>query len=159
LKTTLVLGIGNTLLADEGVGIHTIHYLQNHHSTVEGVEYMDGGTLSFTLALPVEDADQLIVIDAAQMDTPPGTVRTFEGDEMDRFLNSGKRTPHEVSVSDLLAMAQLTGRFPENRALIGIQPQQLDWGDDPTPAVAKAIPVAAAEVLRLVNSWRAQEVS
>lgn len=154
MNSTLVLGIGNTLLTDEGAGIHTLSYLQEHHPDLPGVEYMDGGTLSFTLAIPIEEADSLIVIDAARMDSAPGTVRVFEGEEMDRYLNSGKRTPHEVSISDLLAMALLRGRFPANRALVGIEPESLDWGQAPSPAVAKSIPEAAAAVTSLLGRWR-----
>lgn len=153
MNTTLVLGIGNTLLTDEGAGIHTLSYLQEHHPGLPGVEYMDGGTLSFTLAIPIEEADSLIVIDAARMDSAPGTVRVFEGEEMDRYLNSGKRTPHEVSISDLLAMALLRGRFPANRALVGIEPESLDWGQTPSPAVARSIPAAAAAVTSLLGRW------
>ena len=71
---TLVLAIGNTLLTDEGVGIHALQALQDKYPEPEGVTYMDGGSLSFTLAGAVEDTDNLIVIDATQLKSKPGTV-------------------------------------------------------------------------------------
>ena len=153
--TTLVLGIGNTLLCDEGVGVHTVRALVQNHSHLADVEFMDGGTLSFSLAGDVEDASQLIVIDAAELDSPPGTVRTFIGADMDRFLGvNRKRSVHEVSLLDLMAVAHLAGHLPERRALIGIQPDVVDWGDAPTTAVAQAIPQACDLTLELIEAWR-----
>lgn len=153
MTSTLVLGIGNTLLSDEGAGIHTLDYLQRHYRPVAGLRYLDGGTLSFTLAPEIEAADNLIVIDAAQMDATPGSIGSFVGGDLDRFVSTGKRSVHEVGLSDLLAMALLQGQLPPRRALIGIQPSSLDWGDKPTLTVAAAIPHAAAEVWALICRW------
>ena len=76
----LVLGIGNTLLSDEGVGVHVVNALLNSPNCPrENVEYMDGGTLSFTLAVPIQSADALIVIDAAQLGCPPRNPSGFRG--------------------------------------------------------------------------------
>ncbi len=79
----------------------------------------------------------------------------FEGEEMDRFLNRQRRlSVHEVSLVDLLAIARLTGLLPARRALIGIEPQSLDWGDAPTAPVAHAIAHAGAAALELIARWR-----
>ncbi|HUW29573.1 MAG TPA: HyaD/HybD family hydrogenase maturation endopeptidase [Sulfuriferula sp.] len=154
--TTLVLGIGNTLLCDEGVGVHAVRALAQDHPDLAGVEFMDGGTLSFSLAGDVEDATQLIVIDAAELDSAPGTVRAFVGEDMDRFLGvNRKRSVHEVGLLDLMAVAHLAGHLPQRRALIGIQPDIVDWGDAPTAAVAEAIPQACSLTLDLIAAWRA----
>ncbi|MEJ2398984.1 MAG: hydrogenase maturation protease [Gammaproteobacteria bacterium] len=124
---TLVLGIGNTLLGDEGAGVHAIHELRERNNDLDEVEFMDGGTLSFTLAAPVEDCDNLIVIDAAELQSPPGTVRTFIDEDMD---------------------------LPRHRALIGIQPQYVDWATQPTPAVAAGIGEACTAAETLLQDWR-----
>jgi len=153
---TLVLGIGNTLLSDEGIGVHAIHYLQDNHSDLPNTNYIDGGTLSFTLAADIEEADHLIVIDAAQLHADPGTVKTFINDDMDRFLGQGnKRSVHEVGLLDLMHISRLTGHFPRQRALIGIQPQKLDWGESPTDAVSAAIPLACEQIVAQIRSWQA----
>lgn len=150
---TLVLGVGNTLLSDEGVGVHVIRYLQDHHP-LPGVDYMDGGTLSFTLAQAIEDTDNLIVVDAAQLRAPAGSVRVFRDAEMDRFLGEHrKRSVHEVSLIDLMAVACLAEHMPSRRALIGIQPAVLDWGEAPSPALRAAIPAASALALELIAEW------
>lgn len=153
--TTVVLGVGNTLLTDEGVGVHVVERLRLDHSGLEDVEYLDGGTLSFTLAGPMAEADQLIIIDAAELKASPGTVTLFENEAMDDYLGRGKRrSVHEVSLLDLLAVAHLTDSLPQRRALIGIQPQELGWGDVPSAAVAAAIPAACELTLDLIRKWR-----
>ena len=151
----LVLGIGNTLLSDEGIGVHVVQSLLSPpNGPREKVEYIDGGTLSFTLAGPIQSADALIVIDAAQLSAPAGSLQVFLGEDMDRFLAANRMASvHEVGLTDLRSIAILAGHWPERRALIGIQPQKLDWGDYPTPEVAAAIPAACRQVNSLIDGW------
>ncbi len=152
---TLVLGIGNVLLQDEGAGVHAIRLLADSTAHRDDIELMDGGTLSFTLACAIEDADSLIVIDAANYDGIPGTTRVFEGEQMDEFIGGNRRrSVHEVSLIDLMAVAHLAGRLPRRRALIGIQPQSIAWGDAPSTPVAGAIRIACHQALRLIEDWQ-----
>jgi hydrogenase maturation protease len=153
-RKTLILGIGNSLLRDEGAGVHAVRMLAQQTIGRDDIELMDGGTLSFTLAAAIEDADQLIVIDAAQLGGAPGTTQVFEGAAMDSFVGGNrKRSVHEVSLVDLLMIARLADHLPQRRALIGIQPQELDWGEQPSAAVAAAIPQACNHALQLVDAW------
>jgi hydrogenase maturation protease len=115
--------------------------------------YLDGGTLSFTLAVAIEAADNLIVVDAAELHAEPGRVRTFIGPDMDRFLGAARRTVHEVALIDLLDIARLTESLPANRALVGIQPGEITWGNGPTQRVTDCIPEAAATVVELARAW------
>jgi hydrogenase maturation protease len=155
MEQWLVLGVGNTLLRDEGAGVHTVRYLEAHAAEPDDVELVDAGTLSFTLAPAVERATGLIVIDAARMGEPPGTVRVLEGEVMDAFLGRHRKlSVHEVSLADLLQIARLTGALPPRRALVGIEPESLDWGEAPSEAVANAIPFAAAQARKLLSRWR-----
>jgi len=154
-----VLGLGNTLLGDEGVGVHALQYLLDHIRQTQPdlenrVELLDGGTLSFTLAADIEDCSQLIVIDATRLESAPGAVRVFEGEAMDHFLGSGKRSSvHEVSLLDLMAVAALSGHLPQQRALIGVQPEYIDWADSLTPSVSQSLPRVCDEVIDLVRRW------
>lgn len=137
----LILGIGNTLLADEGVGIVAMEALAARYGEREDMEFLDGGTLSFTLAVPISECDALLVIDAAELGAAPGTVRSFEGEEMDRFLGENRKSSvHEVGLLDLRSVSLLTGHWPARRALVAIQPARVDWGETLTPAVAAALP-------------------
>lgn len=158
-NNTLILGIGNTLLSDEGVGIHMLGYLDQQYPGLPGVSYLDGGTLSFTLAPWIETTDNLIVVDAAELDDEPGTVKVFTGTAMDRFAGETKRSVHEVSLGDLLSIARLTDALPDNRALVAIQPQTVDWGSALSMPVAAALPEAARRIIQLVRQWVPDEIS
>lgn len=152
---TLVLGIGNTLLTDEGAGVHAIRYLQEHYAEQPATTYLDGGTLSFTLASAIEDSDQLIVIDATELKATAGTVQTFIDEEMEHFLGrQRKMSVHEVGLMDLMAIARLAQHYPRRRALIGIQPASVDWGEEPSPAVRVAIPQVCQQTIELIDKWR-----
>ena len=151
---TLILGIGNTLLSDEGAGIHALNLLQSYHPDHENLTYIDGGTLSFTLAAYIEDCENLIVFDAAQLKAPAGTVKTMAGPEMDAFLGAARRSPHEVGLLDLFDIARLTESLPDKRALIGIQPQAIEWGMSPTAPVERALPIAVEEAVKLLVQWQ-----
>lgn len=152
--STLILGIGNSLLCDEGVGIHALDFLQRHLPASCSADYLDGGTLSFTLAPEIESYPQLIVIDAAHFDSPPGEVRAFEGDDMDRFLGrQRRRSVHEVGLMDLLTIARLADALPARRALIGVQPERVDWDERPTAAVNAALPEVCRQTQRLLEAW------
>jgi hydrogenase maturation protease len=153
LPNTLILGIGNTLLSDEGAGIHALNSLQSYLPDSNNLTYIDGGTLSFTLAAYIEDCDNLIVLDAAELKAPAGTVRTMSGERMDTFLGAARRSPHEVGLLDLFDIARLTETLPDNRALVGIQPQSIEWGMSPTPSVEAALPIAVEQAENLLKQW------
>jgi hydrogenase maturation protease len=154
--STLVLGIGNTLLTDEGIGVHATRYIYDRHPDLPDTRYLDGGTLSFTLAGPIEDSENLIVIDAAQLNADPGTVRTFVGDAMDDYLNGqSKRSVHEVGLMDLMSIVRLAGHLPKQRALIAIQPKSLDWGENPSTELQAAMPLVYEQTMQLIQEWQA----
>lgn len=151
----LVLGIGNTLLTDEGVGIAAMRELQAQYGEREDMEFLDGGTLSFTLAVPISECDALLVIDAAELGAAAGTVRSFEGEEMDRFLGGNrKNSVHEVGLLDLMSISRLTGHWPEQRALIGVQPAVVGWGETLTTEVAAALPEIGATACGIIERFR-----
>ena len=151
---TLVLGLGNVLLTDEAVGAIVVRRLSEMDPDGARAVYLDGGTLSFTLAGPIAEARDLIVIDAAAMGARPGTVRLLEGEAMDRQLSTHAKSVHEVSLSDLMDMARLTDDLPGRRALIGIEPKTVGWGDRLTPEIEETVPAACTAVLALIEHWR-----
>ncbi len=158
MSCTLILGVGNALLTDEGAGIHALNLFQSEYPDNKNINCIDGGTLSFILATYIEDCDNLIVFDAAELNAPAGTVKTMIGAQMDAFLGTAKLSPHEVGMLDLFDIARLTESLPDNRALIGIQPESIEWGMQPLDAVKAALPVAVEAAVNLIELWNNQQV-
>lgn len=154
MDSTLILGIGNNLLTDEGLGVHVVRHLEARRAGVPGVDFLDGGTLSFTLAGPIAEHANLVVVDAARFGAPAGTLRCFEGDAMDGYLRGTRASVHEVGLMDLFDIARLSGTFPRRRALIGVEPASLAWGEQPSACVARQVPVVAEMALALARHWR-----
>jgi hydrogenase maturation protease len=140
----LVLGVGNTLMRDDGVGVRLMEALAAAGPALPGIEYLDAGTLSFLLLPRIEQCNALLVLDAAQLDTHPGDTRCLQGTEMDEFLRTARCSVHEVGVRDLLDSARLTGHLPDRRAFVGIQPLEVGWGETLSAPVAAALPDAVA---------------
>ncbi len=157
MGNTLVLGIGNTLLKDEGVGVHVVACLRQRKSLPGDITLLDGGNLSFSLLADIEEHQKLIVIDAAQLNQAPGSIVCMENEQMDSFLGSARRSVHEVSLLDLMDMSRLRGCLPQRRALFGIQPEQVDWGEQPTRKVQNAIGATADQIVQLLETWAEQD--
>jgi hydrogenase maturation protease len=154
VKNILVMGVGNTLQQDDGIGIHVSESLRSRATHPEGVTIIDGGTIGLSLLPQVEDADAVIVVDASELGEPPGTMRIFRNEEIDRQLSGKRRTVHEVALADLFAAAAIRGRCPPERALIAIQPASTATGLEPSPAVRAAIPGACAAIDELTGQWQ-----
>ncbi len=151
MKKTLVLGVGNLLLTDDGVGIHTIQRLQESHTLPEEVQLLDGGTCGLDLLQYLEGIERLIIIDAARLGKPAGTVERMEGEQVPAYL-SLKTSPHEIGLPELLFAARLTDIYPQEVVVFGVQPESIETGLELTPAVAarldELVEMVAAEVGR-----------
>jgi hydrogenase maturation protease len=155
MHSVLVLGIGNTLLRDDGAGVHAALQLGRSGLAPEGLRILDAGTLGFVLLPELDGRMALLVFDAARNDSTPGTVFVREGAAMDAFVRRRGRSVHEVGLADLIDMARLRGSLPERRALIGIEPEVIDWGIGCTETVERALPEAVKAALNVLARWRA----
>lgn len=154
IESVLILGIGNTLLTDEGVGVHLVERMRREVGEIEGVEYLDGGTLSFTLAGPISRAEGLIVVDAARLGEAPGTLKVFHDEAMDRYLAGNRASVHEVSLGDLLDITRLSERLPVRRCLVGIEPDSVAWGERPSPGMDSVLDLGIEKILSILEMWR-----
>lgn len=151
----LVIGVGNPLMSDDGVGQRLLEALAVRASRSDGVEFLDAGTLGFMLLPRVEQCDALLALDAADLGAEPGDVRVFEGEALDAFARAPHCSVHELGLRDLLDAARLTGCLPHRRALVGVQPGQLGWGMALSPPVEAALPAATDAALQVLDRWRA----
>ncbi|MEN8216119.1 MAG: HyaD/HybD family hydrogenase maturation endopeptidase [Pseudomonadota bacterium] len=134
----LVLGIGNLLLSDEGIGVHAVNALLRDYQIPEGVEVIDGGTSGMELLTFIAKADHLIILDAVKTGQAPGTLIRLDGEQVPTFFRT-KVSPHEIGLSDVLAAAHLTGEQPDNLTLFGIEPANLELGLELSDKVASQV--------------------
>ena len=153
MAETLVLGLGNILLGDEGVGVRVVEHLLEQYDFPEGVRVMDGGTLGLDLLPYVEDASRLLVIDAVQARKPPGTLVRMVGDEIPMFLDASKVSPHQEGLQDLLAVAVLKGYLPDEVVFWGAQIESLGVGLELSTSVAAQVEALAGRVLEELARW------
>jgi hydrogenase maturation protease len=148
--SVVVLGLGNLLRRDEGLGIRALERLRERYVLPGTIQLVDGGTLGLDLLCYLEEAEQLLVLDAALTEGPPGTLLRVEDGNVPAFF--GMRTsPHEIALPDLLAVARLRGTAPDKVVVLGIQPEALELGWELSPVVAAgldALADAAADELR-----------
>lgn len=149
----VVLGVGNTLQGDDGAGVQVIRQLQAARRPIPRVRLLDGGIPGVSLLEAVENTQALIVVDAARLQEPPGTVRVLRQGEMDEFLRGRTRSVQESGLIELLDRARLIGRLPAWRALVGIQPEVMAAGTGLSPAVSAGLKTACIHVRALIARW------
>ena len=154
-----VLGLGNILLGDEGVGIRAIERFQERYQVPEYVEVLDGGTSGLDLLPVLRPGSALIIVDAIKPENHPGFMLRLEGIEVPSYL-SAKLSPHQIGLPDLLATAELLDRMPSKLVLLGIEPKDLELGvrlspeleallDDLAEKVAAELQALGIEVIDL----------
>lgn len=134
----LVLGIGNVLLSDEGVGVRAIDELQKQYRFSENIELLDGGTSGIELLPYIQHRDYVIIIDAIKSGHAPGTVVRVEGEDVPARFRT-RISPHQLGLSDLLATAKISGNMPKNLILFGIEPKSMDLTLDLSPEVRDSL--------------------
>lgn len=149
---TLILGVGNLLMSDEGVGVHVIQRLVGAYQLPKQVQVLDGGTLGMDLLYYLEGIKNLLLIDAVEARQEPGTLIRLEGEEVPAFL-SIKISPHQLGVPDMLAAAKLKDVYPQNIVLWGVQPERLELGLDLSPKVESQVNIIIENILSQLQVW------
>src|SRR5690242_121821 len=127
----LVLGIGNLLMTDDGIGVRAIQLLTERYRFPEQVTVVEGGTLGLDLLPQVQDAERLLIVDAVETGAAPGTLVRYAGD-MIPLTPEGRLSPHQLGLKDLLTLAAVLGSAPEETVLWGVQPESVTVGLDLT---------------------------
>jgi hydrogenase maturation protease len=134
----LVLGLGNVLLGDDGVGGAAIALLRDRYRPPRGVQVLDGGTLGLALLPYLQDARAVILVDAIRADSEPGSLVRLDGDQVAPAV-AARLSTHQIGVSDLLEGARWLGRYPARLVLIGLVPDTMDLVVGLSPRVAPAL--------------------
>ena len=145
-SSVLVLGAGNVLLSDEGVGVRVVEAMKEM-MLPDNVELLDGGTGAFDLLDVIAGRDKVIIIDAVKGGGEPGAIYRFRPDDI-RIQKQHLMSAHQISLPDTLAMAKFAGCSPRDVIIYGVEPKRLDWGMELSPEVAAVVP----KVMELIVS-------
>ena len=148
---TVVLGLGNLVHSDDGVGVHAIHGLQRDERVPAGVILLDGGTQGLALLPHVSGVARLLVIDALDTGELPGTLLRFEGKAL-RGL-PGKASVHQLGFADLMVALELLGESPGEVVVLGVQPESTEWSAELSPSVAPSLAPLIDCAIAQLKSW------
>jgi hydrogenase maturation protease len=146
----LILGLGNLICADDGLGVAAVHRLLELYEPGPGVRVLDGGTLGLSLLPYLEDAERVILVDAIADESPPGSFVRLAGEEVAPAM-AARLSVHQVGVSDLLDGARWRERLPRKLVLLGIVPESLELSTERTPGVEQRIPELVEQIVEEVR--------
>lgn len=146
----MVMGVGNILLSDEGLGVHFLKEL-SEDSLPDNIELLEGGTAGLELVHLIQEVDFLIIIDAINAKDEPGAIFRFEPEEMKILPDRYEVSFHQVGILEVLAMANILGNAPQT-LIFGIQPKSLEWGLDLSPEILEVFPKIKKFVLNEFKS-------
>ena len=148
---TVVLGVGNTIFSDDGVGVHAARLLENDPRIPPNVKVLDGGTLGLELLSYVSDATRVLFLDAVNTGEAAGTLSRMTANAL--LGVSGGSNVHQLGLADLIAAMMLVSHKPQEIIVLGVQPANTDWGTELSPLVEAALkPFVDAAVVEL-RSW------
>ena len=148
----LVLGLGNVLLQDEGLGVKALKRLVEQYHLPDNVRVMDGGTLGMHLFPYLDGCTHLLILDAVETDNPPGTSARIEGPDLEQAL-SRKLSMHQAGVPELLAVGRLVGNLPAQVVICGLQPETVDWGLDLSATIAGQVDRLVSLAIEELRCW------
>lgn len=151
-RPVVVLGLGNLLMADDGVGLIALARLEEEWFVPRDVERVDGGTWGMNLLPIIERADRVILLDAIDLGDPPGTLIRLEGEEIPRFLGL-KLSPHQIDLREVLALAELRGTLPGELIALGIQPARVEMSTTLSPVVEARLDQLVHMTAEILMHW------
>jgi hydrogenase maturation protease len=151
-KRKVVLGLGNLLNCDEGLGVQALQRLDTQLGEQLGVELLDGGVLGLNLLMIVEDCSHLLILDAVNVGKPAGTVVELRKDQIPLYAGV-KLSQHQITFQEVLGLANMRGYLPEHLHLIGIQPENLSVGLKLSPVVENALPEVVGRAMAVLANW------
>jgi hydrogenase maturation protease len=152
MERITVLGIGNILMGDEGVGVHAVRALRENYSFPEQIGLIDGGSMGLDLLPFLEKTTKLLIIDAISSGTPAGTIQVYEGEVIPAIL-SRKTSAHEIGVKDLLFALKFMDKAPEEICLVGVEPENLDILLALSEKVKEVFPALISAVIVRLERW------
>jgi hydrogenase maturation protease len=148
----VVLGLGNTLNRDEGLGVHCLEPLRERLEDFPGIEVLDGGVLGLNLLPLVETCSHLLILDAVDAGESPGTIVELDGEEIPLFSRV-KLSWHQVTFEEVLQFASVRGNLPDHLHLVGAQPADISTGYGLSPLIEALLPELADRAVAVLERW------
>jgi len=145
-ERTLVIGLGNPLMRDDGIGLAALDRLREEWSLPAGIDLVDGGTWGMYLLPLLEDANEVILLDAIRTGAAPGTVQVLAREDLPLGL-SHKLSPHQIDLREILAILALRDLMPEDFIAVGIEPAVVEMGTALSPVAEAALPAMVDQVI------------
>lgn len=149
---TVVIGVGNPLMGDDGLGIAALELLRNGWHFEPHLDLLDGGTWGLNLLPHVERARRVLFIDAINADAEPGALVELEREDIPRFL-ARKLSPHQIDVKEVLALAELRGTLPPELVAVGLQPESVEMRTSLSPVLVSRLGDLVARVIERLEEW------
>lgn len=144
-RRVVLLGVGNILLTDEGVGVRVVEEIERRYEIPAQLTVIDGGTSGMELLDDLAGADHLLIVDAVKSGAAPGSVLRLANGEVPRFFTT-KLSPHQVGLCDVLATLQLMGESPGETVIVGVEPASLELAMELSPGVQAVLPQVVEQV-------------
>jgi hydrogenase maturation protease len=154
MTETIVLGLGNLVHSDDGVGVHAIHALQLDLRVPLNVQLIDGGTQGLGLLSHISGVRHLLVIDAIDAGQPSGTLLRFDGTSLKGL--PGKASVHQLGFGDLMIALQLLGESPGEVVVLGVQPLSTNWGAELTTPVESVLASLVDCAIAQLKTWEGE---
>ncbi len=151
-SSTLVLGLGNPLMGDDGFGLAVLERMRRRRDVPRSAILVDGGTWGMNLLPEIEQCGRLLLLDAVNAGKRPGSIIRLERNELPRWL-SLKISPHQVDLREVLALAELRGTLPTDAVAIGVQPLRIEMHMGLSPVVASRLEDVTDLAIRLLVAW------
>ena len=151
-KTVVVLGLGNPLMADEGIGVYLVERLTQKAERYPSVDFIDAGTGGMSVLHLLEGRRKAIFIDCALMGEKPGTIRRFTCDEVRSRKVLAHQSLHEADLMHVIAMAEQLGQAPDEVVIFGIEPQAVELKQGLSPALLERCDEYVSLVLRELDA-------
>ncbi len=153
-----VIGLGNILLKDEGIGVHTVNKIKNEYQFSSDIEIIDGGTLGLDLLPYFEKHSKVLIIDAADLKKEPGYIKIFDSDEILKSFYK-KLSVHHIGIPDILTACELMNIKSDEIKIIGIQPCSTDFGTEMSYEIQSKMELIFQLILEQLQKWSVKCVS
>ncbi len=148
----LVLGLGNPLMGDDGLGLAALQLLREEWELPDTIDLVDGGTWGMNLLPLIEDARELLLLDAIRHGEPPGSLVVLGREELPRYFTH-KLSPHQIDLKEVLGLAELRGHLPARATAVGLEPERVELDLELSATLANRVGDVARVAAHILRRW------